>query len=188
MPDLSSGFLEVSERIKGALGIKDDAELAARLGMTKTAFQNRKSRGSLPREKIDALLENEGLSPEYAYSGKGRQYLESEDFTWRDGVANRVAQVLELETCRNALIACGYAQGDLDQWRSKKTPANVDLLYDLRRRVLIDLNWLVAGDQVEKLEENEKTVLNLYRNATAATKNAVLLRLVKDSSKAKPKV
>lgn len=43
------------DRLKSALGVREDKEVAAALGMTAAAFSERKRRGAFPRDKLLAL-------------------------------------------------------------------------------------------------------------------------------------
>jgi SOS-response transcriptional repressor LexA len=71
MAEPETGFEEVANRLKAALGLTSDAALAERLGMERTAFVQRKRRDSLPVEQIDVLCEAAKLNRPWVYEGKG---------------------------------------------------------------------------------------------------------------------
>jgi hypothetical protein len=67
-PDLD--FVQVVERLKAAAGLKTDTELAAALGMSQSAFANRKQVGSLPYEKIVGFCLSENLNLSAIFAGE----------------------------------------------------------------------------------------------------------------------
>lgn len=67
-------------RLKSALGISSDQEIAALLGMSKAAFSDRKKRDAFPEDKLLALVTRRPdlvVSPDYVLTGK----TEKERFT-----------------------------------------------------------------------------------------------------------
>lgn len=64
----------VFERLKKALRITSDAELAEQLGLSYAAFNKRKIRGSLPEEEVDTLIEREGISRAWVMAENGPMY------------------------------------------------------------------------------------------------------------------
>lgn len=79
-------FDAICDRLMLATGTKSLGALADCLGFKPAAFSNRRKRGALPREEIDALIEERGLSPAWVYTGRGamfagdasREHLEKE--------------------------------------------------------------------------------------------------------------
>jgi hypothetical protein len=67
-------FGEVCERLMKATGTSTEAALADELGFKPAAFSNRKKRGALPREEIDALIAAHRINPAWAYSGDGPMF------------------------------------------------------------------------------------------------------------------
>lgn len=67
-------FDEICERLMLATGASSMGALADCLGFKPAAFSNRRKRGSLPREEIDQLIEERGLSPAWVYTGRGAMY------------------------------------------------------------------------------------------------------------------
>ena len=64
----------VFERLKKALRITSDAELAEQLGLSYAAFNKRKIRGSLPEEEVETLIEREGISRAWVMTESGPMY------------------------------------------------------------------------------------------------------------------
>jgi hypothetical protein len=63
-------------RLKGALLLQTDKEVAAALGMDPSAFNKRKARGSFPESEVRALAERELFDAEYVISGVAQAALE----------------------------------------------------------------------------------------------------------------
>ncbi len=66
-------FDAVLRRLKDALGVKDDQDVARALGMNKAAFSARKSRGSFPNDLVHALASRRpelGLDVPFVLTGK----------------------------------------------------------------------------------------------------------------------
>ena len=64
-------FLEITERVKNALNIKADYELAERLGMKATSFNSRKKAKSWPYEELLLLANTEKLNMDWLLTGEG---------------------------------------------------------------------------------------------------------------------
>jgi hypothetical protein len=65
---------EVFERLKEALKLPSDVELAQALGLAYQAFSKRKLRNSLPREEVETLVEQHQLCHEWVFAGTGPMY------------------------------------------------------------------------------------------------------------------
>jgi phage repressor protein C with HTH and peptisase S24 domain len=64
-------FIEVINRVKSALKIKADYELATRLGMKATSFNSRKKANSLPYEELLLLASSENINMNWLLTGNG---------------------------------------------------------------------------------------------------------------------
>lgn len=62
-------FEEVILRAKNALNVKGDAEIAALLGMSPTAFSNRKTKGTLPYDRLTDLLSSRNVDLKWVFTG-----------------------------------------------------------------------------------------------------------------------
>ena len=69
----ASSFQAVINRLKEALGVKTNREVAIALGITPSNLGERKTRNALPREQIDELCDRMGESPTWVYTGAGRR-------------------------------------------------------------------------------------------------------------------
>lgn len=93
-------FTEVIDRLKKALQIKADYELAERLNMKATSFNSRKKANSLPYEEILLLANSENLNIDWLLTGNG-QMLKS-DATENAVVPIRAKQFAEIFQFLNA--------------------------------------------------------------------------------------
>lgn len=168
MSDKISGFLDVLARLKLALGCSDDATVATRLGLSKTAFNNRKLRGSLPTDEIDTLIESEGLSAAFIYQGTGAVHMDSDAQSWEAGFKKRLKQSLSLKTYTDVLVSQGYKTAKLNAVANGKEDPPPRLLRDLQVLFGIDTNWLVMGDTSSSLSGAERDLIDAYRKSPAA--------------------
>jgi len=67
-------FDDVISRVKKALKIKADYELANRINMKPTAFNSRKKANSLPFEELLVLANSEKLDFNWVLTGEGEMY------------------------------------------------------------------------------------------------------------------
>ncbi|MDP3322364.1 MAG: helix-turn-helix domain-containing protein [Hydrogenophaga sp.] len=63
-------------RLKGALQLQNDKDVAAALGMEASAFNKRKARGSFPEEEVRALARAQGFDADYVITGVAQAALE----------------------------------------------------------------------------------------------------------------
>ncbi|MBI4383277.1 MAG: helix-turn-helix domain-containing protein [Nitrospinae bacterium] len=66
-------FETVLARIKEVKALRHDSEVAALLGLGKTAFAERKRRNSLPVDKLAVFCEKESINMNWILSGRGRK-------------------------------------------------------------------------------------------------------------------
>lgn len=166
-------FLEVLSRLKLVLDVDGDAAVAVRLGLSKTAFNNRKLRGSLPTSAIEALIESEGLSREFIYEGTGSVHVDTDAGSWEAGLNKRLAQSLGLATYVDVLVREGYAKAALKAVAGGKQAPLPKLLRDMRRCLALDLNWLVCGDTDTALSQEERALVAAYRKAPSVGKEFI---------------
>ncbi len=65
-------FIEATNRLKTALSVSMDKEVAEYLGLSKGAFAERKKRGSFPKKELELLAQNKpelGLDVEFILTG-----------------------------------------------------------------------------------------------------------------------
>lgn len=67
-------FEGVIERIKAYMGVKHDLDVAQLLNLSKTAFAERKRRGSIPDDKIALLCRRESINMNWMLTGIGWSY------------------------------------------------------------------------------------------------------------------
>lgn len=71
---MSKIFFDIVVRIKELQGFKTDQEVASFLKMSKTAFSNHKTRGTVPYEKLLTASKRLGVSLDWLLSGEGPKY------------------------------------------------------------------------------------------------------------------
>jgi hypothetical protein len=76
-------FDEVMGRVKKALKIKTDKELAERLNMKETTFNSRKKANSLPFEELLGLANTENWDFNWVLKGEGTMYQSAGTLTPR---------------------------------------------------------------------------------------------------------
>ncbi len=64
-------IFQIVDRIKTALYLDTDGDVAEALNMSNTALSNHKRRGSIPYEPISTLCEAKGLSFDWLLTGEG---------------------------------------------------------------------------------------------------------------------
>ena len=177
MSDKNAGVLLIFDRLKFALRITEDAALATVMGMSKEALSNRKRRDSLPKQAIDQLIVQRGLSPDFIYDGVGSVLIEDEHgHTWQQGFTQRIAFVLS-EYNMSWLVREGYAIKDLNKVVAGKLPPSLELLRDMRRHLAVDLHYLFTGDVGQSPSAVEEVMLKLYRSANAEAQQSALAAL-----------
>lgn len=67
-------FIKIVGRIKALLSLRHDQEVAKLLGLTKSAFSERKRRDSLPADKVAILCKNESINADWIMTGRGWAY------------------------------------------------------------------------------------------------------------------
>lgn len=69
-PDGLPNFDVICHRLRLALELKSDTELAAKLGLSPQALYNRRKRNAVPAMELDYLIEKTGLNPAWVYGGE----------------------------------------------------------------------------------------------------------------------
>lgn len=128
-------------RLKQAIGVTEDQDAAAALGMTKAAFSERKRRGAFPAEKLFALeAKNDypGLDATYVLTGKR---LSPRERAKASNMHRLVAEFPGLSDADREVMAGRVAQG---------TRRHVDAVK--RRAEKLDrLQSLLDGDDDDRL-------------------------------------
>ena len=67
-------FIEITNRLKFELNLSTDKEIAELLGLSKSAFAERKKRNSFPEKELLLLAGQEGLDAEYILTGYSEEH------------------------------------------------------------------------------------------------------------------
>lgn len=70
---MDKDIFQIVERVKNAGNFSSDGEVAAALGMTKTALSNHKARHSIPYDSLSTYCDRSGFSLDWVLTGKGPQ-------------------------------------------------------------------------------------------------------------------
>lgn len=153
--------LPILERLKQALRMDTDTQLAEALGLSVQALNKRKMRGSLPTDEIDTLVNERGLAAAWVYSGIGPMYEGGE------AEARRMAEMQELSEQLAAM-----------QLRISTRTAVEQLLRSVARGDARSLEAVV--EQMSGMSDDERDVLLRYRTADPDLRRAIdrLLPLV----------
>lgn len=153
--------LPVLERLKQALRLDTDTQLAEALGLSVQALNKRKLRGSLPTDEIDTVIEEHGLAAAWVYSNSGPMYEGGEAET------RRMNEMRELMDQLKAM-----------QIRTSTRVAIEQLLRSVARGDSTSLEAVV--EQISGMNDEERDVLLRYRTADPDLRRAIdrLLPLV----------
>lgn len=169
-------FLEVVGRLKLVLGIAEDAAVAGRLGLSTTAFNNRKLRGSLPTAAIDALLDREELNPEFIYQGTGPVHVPVDGAAWGKRFSAALADALKHN--EGWLVREGYKKTELKAIAAGKAALPPEALWrlvrDLRQVCRIDLNSFFCDEPTTAMNADEEALVAAYRTVDKTGKAFIL--------------
>ncbi len=71
-------FEIVIGRLKQALAVNKDNDIAVILGFSKTTFSARKKRGALPCDKIKLICREKSINENWVFYGEGEMFLQDE--------------------------------------------------------------------------------------------------------------
>lgn len=162
-------FIETVDRLKLVLELATDLELAERLGLAKNAFNNRKKRGSLPIDRIDKVIQEEQLNPEFIYEGTGHVHAPVEGKPWGDTFVETLAAQLT-EQNQGWLVREGHDAKVLKNVLKGKEQPSMPLLRDLHRVLQVDLNGLFNDEPALAPDGQEQALLMAYRAAPTTGK------------------
>lgn len=164
MPYKGEGFNEVASRLKMALDIESDAELAEKLGFSARAWSQRKTRESIPKKEIDELIAQESLNPEWVYSERGSVHLAVDGDAWADAFQRRLVRLLDFQTAVNILARNGWSPKALKTIEAGKQMPSIELLRDMRKFLHVDLHTLICDEP--PIKPDELALIENYRRST----------------------
>lgn len=163
-------FEQVVERLKVALDVATEKDIAERLGFAQSAWATRKMRGSVPKVEINNLLKSEGINPEFIYNGTGNVHAIDDRDPWEASFGKR-AEVMGLND--GWLFSRGHGMKLIaDLLRpvpGTQVHSTLAVLRDARLVKQADLNWLFTAQtpaQADSLDRDETALIRAYRAAT----------------------
>ncbi|GER92657.1 hypothetical protein A45J_0375 [hot springs metagenome] len=72
-------IVKIADRIKKLKGVLSDNDVAELLGMSRTAFAERKRRDSIPYEELVRFAEQESISLDWLLTGKGEPFIKKKE-------------------------------------------------------------------------------------------------------------
>lgn len=172
MTDKKNSFLTVTERLRMAIDVSSDVLLAERLGLKYSAWSMRKTRGTLPTQEIDALIEREDLNPEFIYKGTGPVHVPLDGVAWGQQFQTTLTAVLSPSDV-GWLVREGHPKPMLTAVAAGKQPPSMALLRDLRKVLTVDLNALFCDEPTTALDSAEKALIDAYRSAPTEGKATI---------------
>lgn len=169
-------FSDLLLRLKHELRTSKDQEVAAALGLSKTAFSERKKRGSFPERELLALAEARpelGIDTHYVLTGE----------RLKDSVAEAIRTLPErVREIRGAMSEAEFAGAwgieveQLAQVESGQRPPTVNLLKRLAEMYPDDANYLMTGvrpEIAEPLTAREIVLVTNYRASSDEGREAL---------------
>jgi Bacteriophage CI repressor helix-turn-helix domain. len=94
-------FDDIIPRLKTAINVSNDADLAGRMGMKPNTFSNRKKSGSLPYEEIIRIADSENVNINWIFSGQGSMYRDQPTVNPEESLDQRNTALLTLFAALN---------------------------------------------------------------------------------------
>lgn len=176
---MSSDFPGVVDRLKRVLKIDSDQALASELGMTQSAWSNRKTRGSLPTKHIDALIARYGLGRDFIYEEKGPTHSLDSESDRRALFAAKLHLLLGGPEARSLMHQNGYTDQDIDAVLGGHEPPSPALLRDARVILGADLHDLLCDEP--PMQQAEEDLVRSFRASDELLRKAALAVLSVDA-------
>lgn len=143
---MAYNFQEIMDRIKRYKGLKSDNAVAKILNLSRSAFSERKKRGSIPYEELAIFCEQEGISFDWLFTGEGpiertkekKPLIVSENAIYNE-IAKLEERIEELKKAVGSEKPPIELTEDEREWleyyrNAKKTsPEKLDILIDVAR-------------------------------------------------------
>lgn len=171
-------FSDCLDRLKPTLRVSKDQEVAAALGLSKTAFSERKKRGSFPDRELRALAQQRPdlkIDVDYVLTGRASTMA----IGTRNQVGARLRNARLRARCSDVSLAahlgCSLADyAALEDGLRSPTPAEVNALH---QHPDIDATLVLSGYSLQRLEwdldEGEQLLMRHYRTCTAADQEVI---------------
>lgn len=159
-------FEQALLRLKERVGVQSDKELAALLGLSPTAFSDRKKRNAFPEDKLRALVQQRpdlGIDVDYVLTGRTRAQIQA-------AVVGLPARLRELRGERSVEEMADLLDVPAETWRGAENgQVGPELPKRIIQRMDVDPTWLLAGEPQKidgELSYVEVVLIQNYRNAS----------------------
>lgn len=169
-------FERTSLRLKEALGVQTDKDLAAQIGMEFSAFNMRKRRGSFPERELLALATERpdlGIDTHYVLTGKRLQDSVSEAIR---GMPTRIREIRGAMDVAEFAAALGIGADQLAQIESGQRLPLPDLLKRLALMYPDNAGYLLTGERSKiegQLSGREVVLIMNYRASSDEGRDAL---------------
>ena len=163
-------------RLKQAVGLQTDKEIAELLGLDASALNTRKTRGSFPRDALMALAESRPelkIDVTYVLSGIGREQMNARIA----GLGDRIKVVRGGLPVPDFAARLGIDEAELLRIeRGEKTPSSDAVIAVINAYPEVDPLWLASGERTQldgDLSHDEVVLVSNYRMASAEGRELV---------------
>ena len=133
-------FIQVIGRIKKALNISNDCELADMIGMKHTTFNSRKKANSIPYDAFIQLASTKNLDLNWLITGEGEMYQQTtQPVEYKNTRYQRMLELMDVLTEKQQQELLAIAE---EKERFNQMERNLLQLY-----VSIQANGIVANNQ-----------------------------------------
>lgn len=161
-------FPDALARLKHALRVSKDGEVAEALGMTRTAFSERKKRGSFPEKELRALTQQRpdlGIDVDYVLTGKTQAAIKA----MAAGVPGRLRELRGPRTPEEVAAQVGVSPEEWLAAEQGRAPDAAGLVMRAIERMEVDPKWLLSGEH-QKMDDDlsyiEVVLVENYRGAS----------------------
>lgn len=165
-----NSFEDALKRLKHALRVSNDTEVANALGMTKTAFAERKRRGSFPDRQLLNLAASQpelGLDTAYILNGETAKSAAERMLL---NFPTRLSEVRGDRSIDEFAKVIGVTAADVIKLEAgKRKPTRQEALRVQQAHPQYSASWVLGGDAPALDAELDHLEVNLIRNYRAAS-------------------
>lgn len=152
-------FIEITNRLKFELNLSTDKEIAELLGLSKSAFAERKKRDSFPEKELLLLAGQEGLDAEYILTGYSEEH--NKKMTDQMEFFQKFTASMKHNTSQEVLDMEIFPEPDNANFVVKLNNEELRLLRYFRQANIEYKNTILS---VAKMADTVKKALHSYEN------------------------